>query len=34
MNLYGYYEPKEIWIPDPILESMCRGECEDIFLKK
>jgi hypothetical protein len=34
MNLLGYYDSDEIWIPDPILESKYEFAVEDLFLKK
>ena len=34
MNLVGYYDSDEIWIPDPVLESLVESAAEDLFLKK
>ena len=33
MNLHGYYDIEEIWIPDPILEAQSERILEDMFLK-
>ena len=34
MNLNGYYDSQEIWVPDPILEARSQSVLDDMFLKQ